>query len=1448
LFITSEMSAAICEPLDWNISSIICDSNYVPVLPSCFQNFFLNLTPLVFILVGAIQFGCGARNIKIKVGIPQRLTWLRIIAIVGILVALLLQLLQTKELPLSDQISLGTICSFLLFLFLLILFQDFSNTGSIPALFYFWLLFTASRLPPVLVLINGTETHLALPVLTLTLASLGFILECFPLKFKEKIFASPEDQCSHASDLLYGWLDPVFWRGVRTPLTKHQVPPLREAFAITNILDGYNRQKKSDKKFAGKHYVSLLDVTGKDEEVIYIEDNNTKNIEKSIVVSLTKSFGSQFLIAAVMKLIQDLLKFVIPQLLKGLIGYIDNYNAGVVCGSSPWLGYFFAVSIFLVGITQAILLQAYWKITYSVALRARTALFSEIYKKTLNISSRAKKDYTVGEIVTLMSSDAQTFKQVIPSLNKVWSMPLQIILAIYFLYQELGLSVFGGVFILILLIPFNTYMGKKSQSVNKKQMKAKGTRLRRMYELLNSIKVIKLYAWEKIFENRVTLSRNSEIRFLRRNGILKAVINFVFGSAPIFVTLVSFALYVSVDKENVLTPEKAFVCLTLFSMLRLPMKLLPNILTEIFRLNVSIKRINAFLNFEEMRKYVGYSINPGKDIQIADGAFAWNEGSPFLHDINLSVKAGSLHIIAGPTASGKTSLLSSILGQMIHIKGSINTARKSIAYVSQDSWIQNKTIKENILFGKPYDPAWYSRVVECCALEADLVLLAGGDSTMLGDNGVNLSGGQKQRISLARAVYSNADIFLLDDCLSAVDVHVCRHISEQVLGNKGLLRGKTRLMVSHNPAVIGLADYISYMEHGTIIKTEETTQHTHQVIQHVQDKEVEHSRIVDETKAKKQEEKVEEKKSKDVEDRLKDKSVGTGSAFVSSCKMYLKNFGFVNVVLVLLMFVLNQSLVTGSSVWLTYWADTKSMVETNKTHEHDNNFYIGVYGGIGLATATCAFFRNLCIFICAAGASRYIHTNLFQRIIRAKLSFIESTSSGSIVSRFSSDMDAVDQMIPGQMSALLFNTFEVLAVIITISLSSPEFLIAVALILVLLYIIKIFYIKTSRQIKRLESSSNAPIYAHFNETIRGLSVIKAFDEIPRFINTLEELTAVNLNYSYYSIMCSRWLSLRSEMVAQILVLSASFVAVIHRDTLSPGWAGLIVSLALGITETFTCLLVALTNLEDQATVVERIKELTEHTPQEPEWTSDNPPESSWPEKGVVSFKHFSTGYSREETVLTDISFETCEGEKVAIVGRTGAGKSSIGLSCLRVLEAHEGNILIDNVDISRLGLHELRSAVTIIPQDPILFSGSLRENIDPLGVKDDTDIIKLLRTANLESYQDLNMEVEEGGDNFSHGEKQLICLVRALCRGSRVVILDEATASMDEETDSNIQKLIREEFGRCTVLTIAHRLNTILDYDRVVVLDRGEVREVGQPAALAQDTQSCFYGMLHTDS
>jgi len=1410
------MDLPICGAEDWNVSSIFCNSDQVPVLPPCFQHLVISLSPLVFVAFGLIQLACLARNSTLKFQCLKLLTIIRLIIIGGIIISQLCVLVHSINIQKVEIISSGIIFSVLIVLAGVVICQDLSSLCSLPSLFYFWLLFLLSRAPLVFQFDYDVSknkvvfiSHFASFILTI----FGMFLECFPLKFTALSISSPEDKCSHASILLYGWLDKLFWNGLKTPLSKEKIPNLSKSLSVTKILKQFNRKQSvnSSLKFKEESNDAFMDVEkvvqikvndsnpnseANHKNCLFVNDecgclishtepivqkhNNNSHLStyKNISSKLAKSFGGNFLVATILKILQDLLKFVIPQILKYLILFVKESNLGLGCGGSPWIGYFYAISIFVIGIIQSVLLQAYWKITYTVALRVRTALFSEIYKKTLSINPTARKDFTVGEIVTIMSTDAQTFKQVIPSLNMVWSMPLQIILAVYFLYQELGPSIFGGVAILVLLVPFNTFMGKKSQSVNKHQLKAKDKRIRKIYEFLNSIKIIKLYAWEKMFEERVNNHRDTEIKFLRKNAILKAMINFVFGSAPILVTLVSFAVYVSIDSKNILTPEKAFVSLTLFSMLRIPIKLFPNILTEIFRLNVSIKRVNAFLNCEDINNYVGILDQNINDIEIKEGAFAWNDGPTLLRDINLSVEKGSFHVIAGATGSGKSSLLASILGQMTLRKGKISTTNTSIAYVSQEAWIQNKTIQENILFGQELDDAFYSKVIQSCALEEDLSILPNGDQTMIGENGVNLSGGQKQRISIARAVYSNADIYLLDDCLSAVDAHVGHHLMECLLGKRGMLSNRTRIMVTHNLDVLKLADQISYMKDGTLVENNEDD------VEYKKEKEFEKSEEVIEScgnriltkqtekniSSKQHENTKENNKSKNIQDRLKDKSIGSGSAFLSAYKMYITNFGIFNILLVLILYVINQSMVTGSSVWLTYWSDKSgngSTIENNQTQEFNNDFYIAVYGAIGLGTAVCAFLRNLLVFVSAAKASRLVHCSLFQTIIRGKLQFFESTSSGSVISRFSSDMDSVDLTIPNHISAFLFNSFELLAVILTISLSSPVFLIPVAFILIIFYGIKVFYINTSMQLKRLESSSNAPIYAHFSETIRGLSSIKAFGHIPRFVQEFEELVSTNLKYSYYSLMCSRWLNLRSEMVAQLLVLSASLVAVINRDSFSPGWAGLIISLALSITGTFNCLLIALTNLENQATVVERIKELTEHTPQEKSWTSDKPPGKKWPEQGVVVFEKYSTGYSSEVDVLKNISFKTKLGEKLAIVGRTGAGKSSMGMAVLRILEAKKGNICIDQVDIAQLGLHELRSAVTIIPQEPILFTGSLRDNIDPEKRKTDSDIIKLLKTANLEKYIDLNIEVEEHGANFSQGEKQLVCLVRSLCRGSR---------------------------------------------------------------------------------
>ena len=787
---------------DVDISKIGLHKDHFPVLPTCFQHAFISLIPIVFVIFGFIQGFNITRRKKLKFRKLRSITNIRLSVIGGLIISQLCVLVQGSQIELIQQISAGIILAFLIVLAMTVFCQDLSQTVSIPAAFYFWILFLFSRAPLVpLIHIDSSlnEVDRISHFVSFILGIFGFVLEWFPLKFEGQHATTPEEKSSHISILFYGWLDPLSWKGLKELLTKEKVPGLQRDMTVNRVLEKFGKRKPMDPsvKFEG---VAFSAAANKDDVFVEIGDLNRIEKNEKVVKTLAKTFGETFFAAAFMKLIQDLLKFVVPIILKDLIKFVKDSNSDSTCESSPWVGYFYAISIFIIGIVNSVLLQAYWKETHSVALRVRTSLFSDIYAKSLTLNPTSRKEYTVGEIVTLMSTDAQTFKQVIPSLNMVWSMPLQIVLAIYFLYHELGPSVFGGVVVLVLLVPFNTFMGKKSQAVNREQLKSKDKRVRRIYELLNSLKIVKLYAWENLFDKRVQECRDTEIKFLKKNAILKAMINFVFGSAPILVTLVSFAIYVSVDAEKGLTPEKAFVCLTLSSMLRLPINLLPNILTEILRLNVSIKRVNKFLSCENITKYVEIlnpTTNHDVDIDIENGEFAWNDGPTFLHNINFSVKTGTLYAIAGPTGSGKSSLLAAILGQMTHKGGKIGTASKRMAYVSQEAWIQNKTIKENILFGRPMDPSLYRKVIQSRALKDNFWIPPEGDSTMIGENGVNLSGGQKQRISLARAVYSNADIYLLDDCLSAVDVHVGSHLTECVLGRQGILAGKTRVMVTH---------------------------------------------------------------------------------------------------------------------------------------------------------------------------------------------------------------------------------------------------------------------------------------------------------------------------------------------------------------------------------------------------------------------------------------------------------------------------------------------------------------------------------------------------------------------------------------------------------------------------------------------------------------------------
>ncbi|KAJ2942611.1 hypothetical protein O0L34_g11142 [Tuta absoluta] len=480
-------------------------------------------------------------------------------------------------------------------------------------------------------------------------------------------------------------------------------------------------------------------------------------------------------------------------------------------------------------------------------------------------------------------------------------------------------------------------------------------------------------------------------------------------------------------------------------------------------------------------------------------------------------------------------------------------------------------------------------------------------------------------------------------------------------------------------------------------------------------------------------------------------------------------------------------------------------------------------------------------------AAKILHEQLLGSVLKTPLQFFEKTPIGRILSRFSKDIDVLDTLLPQQSADVIYCLFEVLGTLFVISLSTPIFMAVILPIGVVYYLIQRFYVATSRQLKRLESVSRSPIYSHFGESITGASTIRAYGVTQRFIEESEYKVDHNQCCYYPSCIANRWLAVRLEMIGNLIIFFAALFAVLARDKLQPGLVGLSVSYALQITQTLNWLVRMTSEVETNIVAVERIKEYAE-TEQEAAWTLPNGPGSTWPETGALQLEQVSLGYKPGEAALRDVTCCVAPREKLGIVGRTGAGKSTLTLGLFRIVEAMSGKILIDGIDISTLGLHQLRSRITIIPQDPVLFSGTLRSNLDPFSAYTDEELWRSLHHAHLQGFvrglqAGLNHEISEGGENLSVGQRQLVCLARALLRKTPLLVLDEATAAVDLETDDLIQKTIRSEFASCTVLTIAHRLNTIMDSSKVMVLDRGQLVEYAPPQQLLQDRSSVFYGM-----
>ncbi|XP_065055747.1 multidrug resistance-associated protein 1-like [Rhopilema esculentum] len=1245
-------------------------------------------------------------------------------------------------------------------------------------------------------------------------------------------------------------------------------PNSEVGFTDIKLNEMHNGEKKEEN---GAEVTSSL---GKKEPFVEIKDAKGKKVQKekkpSMWLVLAKCFGWTFFLGAILKFFHDVLLFVNPYLLRLIIQYVEGRGP-----QDEWRGYILALGLFLVATLQSMFLQQYFDKAVITGLRVRSAFLGIVYRKMLRLSNKGRSDFTTGEMVNLMSVDASKFQDITTYLNMVWSAPFQIITTLIFLYNLMGWSIFAGVAIMALLLPLNYFVSKKIKATQTMLMKQKDQRIKIMNDVLSGIKVVKLYAWEESFEAKIAKLRSSEMKLLRTFRLWKATTSFAFTCTPFLVSLGTFALYVLTGNE--LNAEKAFVAISLFSILQFPMTVLPDIISRIIQCQVSVGRLTNYLQAGDLDVSSVKNTDDNKDpiaVKVEHGSFSWGDGGFMLKNINLEVERGSLVAIVGQVGCGKSSLLSSFLGEMEKKHGTV-TVNGKIAYVPQQAWIQNATLESNVLFGKLFNPKKYDEVIEACALKSDLEVLPGGDMTEIGEKGINLSGGQKQRVSIARALYNGADVYLFDDPLSAVDSHVAKHIFDNVIGPYGMLRKKVRILVTHSISFLPQVDKIVVMKNGSISEigtydeivsssgTYAEFLRSFALDDDVIDEDLEATTV--QGKGRKRVASISsqgshqftqmekmlhmkdhfEKQQKEKEKgnkMIQDEATQTGRVRTSVFVTYAKSVGLLATILVLLFALGSKFFLVGARIWLAGWSSD------SKTTDKERDRYLLVYGLLGLGHCVCQYLGGITLTIGSCVAAKKLHNSLLKNVLRCPMRFFETTPMGRLTNRFSKDINVIDEDIPSTIDSFIGCLFTIVSVIFTISYSTPLFVIALVPLTVIYIATQRFYVASSRQLKRIESVKRSPIYNHFFESINGVSTIRAQQQQQRFIEESE--FRIDDNQAAYapSMYSNRWLAVRLEFVGNTLILFSALFAVIAKENITAGIAGLSISYSMQITQTLNWFVRMSSKLETDIVAVERVKEYTEIPTEAARIKPDNRPQTAWPENGAIHVTDYCVRYRDGlDYALNHIKFDVNPSEKVGLVGRTGAGKSTVAMALFRIIEAAEGHIKIDDVNIADIGLHDLRSRLTIIPQDPVLFSGSLRFNLDPFDEHEDDAVWNALEISHLKEFVaslsgQLQENVSEGGSNFSIGQRQLMCLARALLRKTKVLVLDEATAAVDMETDEFIQQTIREEFKNCTVFTIAHRLNTVMDYDRIMVLDRGTVVEFDSPQKLLQN-RGIFYEM-----
>jgi ATP-binding cassette subfamily C (CFTR/MRP) protein 1 len=1203
----------------------------------------------------------------------------------------------------------------------------------------------------------------------------------------------------------------------------------------------------------------------------------------SLIKALLRTFLPDTLVVILLWLCWSGLQYTNPLILPYLAQYF-------IFRSLPsWWGYVYMAGIYAGSFMAIVLFNATLYRTWTIGARVRSILINLIYRKSLHVTPAALGSR--GMILNLMSTDAQVILDTFPQFMMGIISPIQIGVTIGLLAREIGVFCLIPLGILLLAFPFLGAIGRRLPVARQKVQQAADIRVKLTTEFISAIRIVKYYAWERPFLAKIDEAREVEIGHLKTIAVYNAILLGALISLPTLA--MGFTIFFYSIGHN-LGLGSTFSAIAYLAYLRFPFVFMPLAFTFGTQYTVSLARIQAFMMANDINE-----AEPDDDpkneggMKIKDGSFTWEfdpikaQTAPVvLRDINIDVPRGKMVMVVGGVGSGKSSLASAFLKELNQTQGSV-WVPSNIGYASQEPFLINTTIRDNIIFGQKYDPLWYQQVINACALVTDFELFPAGDLTEIAEKGSNLSGGQRQRVNVARAMYSNRELYIFDDPFSAVDSHVGDHMFKQVCLP---LRDMERsiLLITNQLQFLPYADSLVVLDGGRIVE-----QGTYQDL--IAQKgalyrlALEYGLIQDEktraelglsasaqikrsaaTGLRRSADSIDEDPlgedvnlktlqltPEEIEERDdKNRKLGALISKESSQKKAVAHavyaFYFLAGSITIWIFVcifnlLRTAFNVGQNIWISRWANPAHSGEFNQA-THMGAYIAMVFGEV----ITILLFVTIMVKF-TINSSRNIHKRLLGSVAHATTSFFDKTPLGRLLSRFSKDMYLIDNMLPLQLQQATNLGFLVLGVIVNVAIASKYAIIIVVVALLYFIIMLLLYRRTSIQVQRLEAVSRAPIFTHFGETLEGLPTVRAYKMSHNF--TVAIMNKVDYNATDFLTLrrLTQWFNMATNQVVNLIVIGVFLMLILFRNYSPQSYD---VSLAVSACANSVTLISVLgafaflfAEFEARMNAPERVLEYNTVEQEKPYEIDATKPAKEWPEKGKIEFDDLTIAYKPGVPVLHSLSATIEPREKVGIVGRTGAGKSTLITALFRTTEPASGSVRIDGVDIDTLGLYDLRRRLSIIPQVPQLFMGTVRYNLDPFGERDDDALWKVLEMVQLKDFVStldggLDGVVEENGGNFSVGQRQLVSMARCLLLESHILLLDEATASLDVQSDALLQKMIRKHFVSRTVLTIAHRLITIIDCDRVLVLDAGRIVEFDSPKNLLKNTSGIFYGMV----